>query len=117
MKLVTTCKVCNLRAAKLSNGVCHECWQMDAGYRKPEGRGSLLEDMRYVRNMPAKDDKTEGHKDCREWKKKDPAGFLKTLMEMERTEAEKAQGPAEVEVDGGSARVIELCERLLKGTT
>lgn len=90
---------------------------MDGGFKKAEEERTLLEDMRYVRVLPESEDRSEGHKDCRAWKKRDPGGFLKTLMEMERDEKAGALGGGMGEggADEGSARGVEMCERLLKG--
>src|ERR1700683_1023566 len=53
---------------------------------------SLLDDMRHVRRFPASHDRTEGHRDCRKWKKSDLKGFMGRLADLEK--AELAAKPA-----------------------
>lgn len=111
---LVTCVKCRVRAANRPGRICYECWKMDGGFKQAEESRTLLEDMRYVRALPESEDRSEGHKDCRAWKKRDPGGFLKTLMEMERDE-KAGGGMGEGGSDEGSARGVEMCERLLRG--
>jgi hypothetical protein len=83
---------------------------------------SLLEDMRHVRAHPKSEDKTEGQKDCRQWKQQNFREFMSRLSALEEAEFKlleaeaKVRKPAEErpETDEGTERAIQTCEEWLE---
>src|SRR5262249_5307744 len=78
---------------------------------------------RWVYERPAKDDRTQGHKNCRRWMKADIKGFMAQKSQLEAKLLARPPGrppcgsreagqPPEA-VDEGLQRVEELSERLL----
>lgn len=81
------------------------------------GDGSLYEDMLYVRTHRRSEDKTEGHRDCRNWKTKDLKGFMAKFAELEKQNTSLAGrdgGQGHEAPDEGSERVEELIQKILE---
>ena len=91
--------------------------------KKPDRKGTaegndipqLLRDFRHVAASVESTDRTEGQRDAREFKKSSYAKFALQLAAMERDYRNgKEEAEEETEMDIGTAKCVELCEKLLR---
>jgi hypothetical protein len=81
---------------------------------------TLYEDMKHVRQVDSRYDRTESQRDARRWKKENLREFLKTFADLEKAhlleqaEAQRATVSRDtVEVDVGSEKVLALIESMI----
>jgi hypothetical protein len=91
-----------------------------AAVADPAAEATLYEDMLHVRRKPRSEDRTEGQRDCRRWKKADLKGFLTKFADLEKAAlGGKLPGQAKPGAepyleDAGSDRVEALIDELLR---
>lgn len=88
-----------------------------------ESDASLYDDMLHVRRRPKSEDRTEGQRDCRRWKRDDLRGFLMKFADLEKAHLQARKGSGEQKnspepeetVDEGTEQARAIIRSILRG--